>query len=51
MGGLNGATAQKFTELQELETLLAGRPSAMSYLEDAPPNFNQTSGRTRCSTR
>ena len=40
--------------LQELAALLAGSPSAMSYLEAAPPNANPTSCRssirTRCST-
>ena len=49
--GPSGFTAQKIRELQELAALLAGRPLAMSYLEDAPPNANPTSGCTRCSTR
>jgi hypothetical protein len=45
-GKPNGATAQKIRGVQELAALVAGSPSAMSYLEDAPPSANPTSGRS-----
>jgi hypothetical protein len=50
-GGPSVATAQKIRELQQLAALLAGRPSAMSYLEDASANAKRTSGRAQCSTQ
>jgi hypothetical protein len=51
----SGATAQEIRGPQELAALLAGSPSALSYVENASPNANPTSGRSsirmRCSTR